>query len=145
MPPGSFQNETGIDGSGAVSTSSPVSPTTARPSGSNASTLAPSDAAWSSPAWTGSVGTPPTNALQTSVPPLNETSQTSGFTASYTQPKTSGASGEPVEPMARSRARSWSALGRMPAFMLAARNAALVPNSVTPAASAIAHRTPRSG
>ncbi len=63
-------------------TSSPTSSTTGLPDSSKASTFAPSARAWSSPRWTGSVGTPPTNAVQTSVPPLVENSQTSSFTCS---------------------------------------------------------------
>ena len=73
-PSGSFQNDTGIDGSGAVSTSSPTSSIRESPSSSNASTLAPSERACSSPSYTGSVGTPPTNAVHMSVPPLVENS-----------------------------------------------------------------------
>ena len=48
-PSGSFQKPTGIDGSGCVTTSSPTSSTSARPSSSNAWTSQPSDRACSSP------------------------------------------------------------------------------------------------
>src|SRR3954466_5977228 len=129
-PSGSFQNATGIDGSGAVSTSSPTSSITGSPSSSNASTLAPSERACSSPSYTGSVGTPPTNALHTSVPPLAANSQVSRPSSSYTQLNPSGDNGrvcppsspypaltppgdngEPVEPTARSADRSRPSAG----------------------------------
>src|SRR4051794_16503618 len=50
-------------------TSSPTSSTTALPSSSHASTLAPRARPWSSPRETGSSGTPPTNAVHMSGPP----------------------------------------------------------------------------
>ena len=72
------QNPRGMDGSGRVTTSSPCSPMTDRPESSNASTLAPRKRQLISPATTGTSGLPPTNAVQTSVPPLTEVSQTPG-------------------------------------------------------------------
>jgi hypothetical protein len=59
-----------MDGIGSVMTSSPTSPISGLPSGSQASIFAPSERACSSPRYTGSVGTPPTNAVHMSVPPL---------------------------------------------------------------------------
>src|SRR3954451_4737839 len=76
-PSGSFQNITGIDGIGSVMTSSPTSPTKGSPRSSNASTLHASNRHGISPACTGSKGTPPTNAVQTSVPPDSDDSITS--------------------------------------------------------------------
>ncbi len=81
-PSGSFQKHTGIDGSGCVMTSSPTSSTTERPASSNACTSQPSDGPCSSPSYTGSSGTPPTNAVQTSVPPLVENSHVSSPSSS---------------------------------------------------------------
>src|SRR5918993_2553040 len=76
-PPSSPQKKTGIDGIGSVMTSSPTASTTLDPSSSHDSTLQPSDRPCSSPSYTGSSGMPPTNAVQTSVPPLVEKSQVS--------------------------------------------------------------------
>ena len=76
-PSSSFQSMVGIDGIGSVITSSPTSPTSALPSSSHDSTAQPSARPWSSPIHTGSVGTPPTNAVHTSVPPEVENSQVS--------------------------------------------------------------------
>ncbi len=58
-------------------TSSPTSSISGLPSGSQACTVAPSDRACSSPRYTGSVGTPPTNAVHMSVPPEVENSHVS--------------------------------------------------------------------
>src|SRR5581483_163232 len=124
---GSFQNPTGIDGIGAVSTSSPTSPVTGLPAGSNASTLAPRQRPEITPARTGSNGDGPTNPVHRSVPPENEPSSRSCLTSRYTQSKPSGGSGEPVDPMARSAARSSSVPGCSPAFMLASRYGAPSP------------------
>ena len=66
-----------MEGIGSVITSSPTSSMTELPSSSKASTLAPRARAWSSPRYTGSRGTPPTKAVQRSVPPLVENSQVS--------------------------------------------------------------------
>jgi hypothetical protein len=71
-----------MDGIGSVRTSSPTCPTCAPPSSSKDSTLAPSARACSSPSYTGSVGTPPTNAVHRSVPPLVENSHVSDPTCS---------------------------------------------------------------
>ena len=65
-------------GIGSVITSSPVSPTSGRPSGSHESTATPRQRACSSAGYTGSHGTPQRNGPATSVPPLDEFSQTSG-------------------------------------------------------------------
>src|ERR1700722_7282533 len=89
----------GIDGIGSVITSSPTSSTSGLPSADHDSTAQPSARAWISPMYTGSVGEPPTNAVQTSVPPDVENSQVSDPNWSYTQRKPSGDNGEPVEPI----------------------------------------------
>jgi hypothetical protein len=83
--------------------------------------------------------------VHTSVPPLVENSQTSGPSASYTHRKPSGDSGEPVEPTARTALRSNRARGSASSLRAASRNAALVPNVVTPVASASAHRRSPAG
>src|SRR5258708_20563167 len=119
-----------MDGIGAVSTSSPTSPVTGRPEESNASTLAPRQDAAITPARTGSSGQGPTNPVHMSVPPDNEPRIRSvrppgppsspgpppAATASYTHRNPSGGSGDPVEPIPRSRARPWSAARPTPAF-----------------------------
>src|SRR3954466_7071068 len=79
-PSSSPQKKTGIDGIGSVMTSSPTSSTTESPSSSQASTLAPGGRPWGPPLYTGRIGTPPTKAVQTSVPPLVEKSQVSSPT-----------------------------------------------------------------
>ncbi len=76
-PSSSFQSLVGIEGMGSVMTSSPTSPISGLPSSSQDSTAQPSARPWSSPMYTGSVGTPPTNAVHTSVPPEVENSQVS--------------------------------------------------------------------
>src|ERR1700692_202782 len=96
----------GIDGIGSVITSSPTSSTSGSPSADHDSTAHPSARAWISPTYTGSVGTPPTNAVQTSVPPDVENRKVSDPNWSYTQRKPSGDSGEPVEPTAAIALRS---------------------------------------
>src|SRR5690349_4330639 len=72
----------GIDGIGRVMTSSPTSSTSGAPEGSQASTAQPRQRAWSSPSYTGSVGTPPTKAVHMSVPPEVENSHRSGPSSS---------------------------------------------------------------
>src|SRR5262245_21764576 len=88
-PSGSFQKLTGIDGIGAVMTSSPTLPTTGFPAGSYASTFEPRQRPAISPAWTGSSGEAPTKPVQTSVPPETDCSCRFLPTASYTQVKPS--------------------------------------------------------
>ena len=56
-----------------------------------------------------------------SVPPLVEIGHTCPPTASWSQWKVSGGSGDPVEAMARRARRSWRAPGRRPAFAHAVR------------------------
>jgi hypothetical protein len=70
---------------GSVITSSPSSPTTGRPSSSQAAAATPSMGRCSSPAVTGSSGELPMKPVATSVPPDSDPSRTSGPTASYTQ------------------------------------------------------------
>jgi hypothetical protein len=81
-PSSSPQKNTGIEGIGSVITSSPTSSIRLLPCSSQASTAQPSARHCSSPSYTGSSGQPPTNAVQTSVPPLVENSQTSEPTCS---------------------------------------------------------------
>src|SRR2546426_7341749 len=95
------QKNSGIEGIGSVTTSSPTSSISECPCSSHDSTAHPSARHCSSPSYTGSSGQPPTNAVHTSVPPLVENSHTSAPTWRCTQRKLSGASGEPVEPIAR--------------------------------------------
>src|SRR5258708_36415693 len=119
-----------MDGIGAVSTSSPTSPVTGRPEESNASTLAPRQDAAITPARTGSSGQGPTNPVHRSVPPEYEPrirSWPSVATASYTQRKPSGGSGDPVEPIPRSLDRSSSTAGRSPALIPATMYRTTVP------------------
>jgi hypothetical protein len=85
VPSGSFQNPTGIDGIGRVTTSSPTSSTTGFPLASQASSATPSSGAEISPAHTGVVGALPANPLTTSVPPVVEASWTVSATCSATQ------------------------------------------------------------
>ncbi len=73
------------------------------------------------PARTGSSGVGPTKPVHRSVPPEKEPSSRSRFTSWYTQPNASGGSGDPVEPIARSAARSTSRPGCSSAFMQATR------------------------
>ncbi len=127
---------------GSVITSSPTRPTCGRPSSSHDSTLQPSDGACSSPSYTGRVGTPPTKAVHTSVPPLVEKGHTPGR-ASRSQRKPSTDRGAPVTPTARSALRSRPAPGSTPAFMQVRTNAGLVPKIVMP--SSAASRQSRSG
>src|ERR1700745_2427785 len=115
------------------------------PSSFHDSTDAPRQRACSSPARTGRVGTPPTNAVHVSVPPDMENSHVSEPTSSYTHRNPSGDSGEPVEPTARSALRSRPERGDTPAFMHEEMNAALVPKQVTLVAAARCHSDPRSG
>src|SRR5437016_5524554 len=129
-----------MDGIGLVITSSPTSSTSGRPAGSHASTDAPSMRACSSPSYTGSVATPPTNAVHMSVPPEVENSHRSGPRCSYSQSKPSGESGEPVEPTDRSEASDRPPpRGSAPSFMQADTNAAEVPKQVIFVSSASSH------
>src|SRR6187402_2742538 len=105
-----------MEGIGAVTTSSPTSPTTACPCGSNAATAHPKPAHWISPTRTGSVGQPSTNAVHTSVPPLTDESTRSLETCSYTQAKPSLGRGAPVLPTALMLLRSKSFPGDSSAF-----------------------------
>src|SRR5215208_1662052 len=89
-PSSSPQKKTGIDGIGSVITSSPTWLTCALPCSSQDSIAAPRQRACSSPLYTGSVGTPPTNAVHTSVPPLVLNSHVSDPSSSYTHWKPSG-------------------------------------------------------
>src|SRR5947209_8921297 len=114
-------------------TSSPTSSISGRPSGSHASTAAPSARACSSPRYTGKVGTPPTNAVHRSVPPEVENSQVEESSWSYTHLNPSGDSGDPVDPTATSASREQPSRGRISAFIHPEMNAALVPNVVIPA------------
>src|SRR5690348_14184063 len=68
-PSASPQKPTGMLGMGRVMTSSPSSSTMDVPAGVNDSTFAPRHRQVISPEYTGSSGTPLTNAVQTSVPP----------------------------------------------------------------------------
>src|SRR5690348_5373296 len=111
-------------GIGAVMTSSPSSPMTGLPSGPYASTFAPSARQEISPAYTGSSGTPPTNAVHTSVPPDTLASSRSAPTDSYTQRNPSGGSGAPVEPTPLIRLRSAISRGETPALRQDSRNGA---------------------
>jgi hypothetical protein len=78
VPSASPQKPTGIDGIGAVITSSPSSPTTGLPSGSNAAAATPSEGPAISPSTTGCHGPPWTIPEHTSVPPLPTLSSTPG-------------------------------------------------------------------
>ncbi len=139
-PVGSPQNPTGIDGIGAVRTSSPVVPGgTGCPSASNASTAHPSSAQEISPARTGTSGEVPTKAVHTSVPPLIELTGTP--TVSCTQRNPAAGSGAPVDPTHRS-ARGG---GSIPALRQAIRNGAEVPRTVVPVSAASCQSVPRSG
>ena len=111
-------------------------PVSGRPCSSQASTLQPSERACSSPRYTGSVGTPPTNGVQTSVPPEVENSQMSAPTCSETQSNPDGDSGEPVEPMLVRADRSRPRAGSTPALRQAPMYAALAPKHVMPVFSA---------
>src|SRR5690606_5061713 len=140
-PPGSFQNMTGIDGIGAVRTSSPTSPTTGLPSGSKDSTFAPRDRHGMTPALIGWSGVAPTHPVHASVPPENDPTGTPG-SCSATQANPSGGSGDPVEPTPRSRS---SPSGTIPAFIEAMMYGAPVPKYVTPSAAAIRQSTAGDG
>src|SRR5256885_7541803 len=126
-PVSSPQKPTGMLGIGAVMTSSPSWPMTGSPLSSNASTFAPRQRQEISPSYTGSSGEPPTNPVQTSVPPDSEDSRMCSPTASYTQRKPSGGGGAPVGPPPRSAARSAASFGTIPALRQASRNGADVP------------------
>src|SRR5664279_6296498 len=67
--PSSPQKNTGIEGIGAVTTSSPTSSVNDSPVRENASTRAPNARQEISPFQTGTVGAAPTSAVQMSVPP----------------------------------------------------------------------------
>ena len=132
---------TGIEGIGAVMTSSPCRPRTARPSSSNASTRAPSIRQLISPAHTGTSGDGPRNPVHRSVPPLSEPTGIPGFTASRTQWKPAAGSGAPVDPTPRSGPRSsaGSSPGVSPAARQAMRNGAARPRYVTRSSEASCH------
>src|SRR5215469_13446464 len=108
-----------MDGIGAVSTSSPTSPMTGLPAGSNASTFAPRHGPEITPARTGSTGEGPTNPVHRSVPPEYDPRIRPGDpvpSSSYTHRNPSGGSGEPVEPIPVMADRSCSRAGCSPAF-----------------------------
>src|SRR6266536_4411393 len=105
-------------------------------------TLAPRQRHEISPAYTGTSGTPPTNAVHTSVPPDAEASRGWGPSSSYTQRTPSGGNGAPVEPTPRS---AGSGPGLIPALRQDSRNGADVPKYVMPDSAASRHRAPRSG
>jgi len=71
-----------MDGIGSVITISPTSSTSGVPSGDQESTRTPRYGACISPAYTGSSGFVPMNALHTSVPPQSEPSSRSRLTLS---------------------------------------------------------------
>ena len=75
--PGSFQKQSGIDGMGFTQTSSPTSSTNGWPASFQASTAAPRQRHCISPATTGKVANPATNAPAKSVPPEIGVSQMS--------------------------------------------------------------------
>ncbi len=127
VPSGSFQKHTGIDGIGLVITSSPTSSSSSTPDSSTETTAAPRARQDSSPSQTGTSGAAHTKAAHKSVPPDTEQICTSGPTAEAIQRKPSGASGAPVEPTARSAARSCCRPGRRPALRQDCRYGADVP------------------
>src|SRR3954452_603371 len=130
----------GIDGSGFVSTSSPVTPGgQTAPSGSNASTAQPRWRAAISPARTGSTGAQPTNPVQMSVPPHTEAVGTPSVAVIQRNP--SAGSGDPVEPTHRRAPRS----GVSPAFRQLMTNDADVPKPVIPTSAARSHRRASDG
>src|SRR4029079_16015439 len=124
---GSFQKLTGMEGMGAVMTSSPCSPITGRPSGEKASTAQPRWRQLISPSHTGTSGDAPTNVVHTSVPPDTDCRWTDGSRASYTQRNPGAGRGEAWEPIPRRADRSTSAAGRRPSLRQAIRKEALVP------------------
>ena len=134
-----------MDGIGSVTTSSPTSPVTGAPLSSKLATLQPRHRHWISPARTGSVGPPPMNAVNTSVPPLMEARSRSLLTRSYTQANPSGGNGAPVEPMERIALRSSAAPGSTPAFIQPRMYGALTPNAVMRVRSATRHSAYMSG
>ena len=105
-----------MDGMGTVSTSSPTVPfgtsspspfgplaSLPAPAGPQDATADPRHRTDSSPGHTGTVGTPAMNALHTSVPPEIDHRGTPGSRCAC-QRWMSGDSGDPVLPIARSRA-----------------------------------------
>src|SRR5215218_4825732 len=144
-PSTSPHSSTGIDGIGAVITSSPSRPTTDRPSSSNASTLAPSIRQLISPAHTGTSGEGPRNPVQRSVPPLSDPTGILGETASLTQRKPAAGRGAPVDPTPRRAPRSSWRPGDSTALRQAMRNGALAPKYVVRVSAAIRHSSFRSG
>ncbi len=134
-----------MEGIGLVTTSSPTSSVTGRPWASHAWRSVPRQAAWSSPTWTGRVGTPPAKQLHTSVPPLTEAIHRSRATSSCSQRKPSGGSGEPVVATQPTADRSRSRPGWMPALRQAMTYAAEVPKTVVPVCSATRHCAATSG
>src|SRR5207245_8102408 len=89
-------------------------------------------------------GQPPTKAVQRSVPPLIEESQTSRLTP-YTRRHPSLERGEPVEPTPLSCLSLCVSPGRSPAFIQELMYAALVPKKVIPDESASLQRASKSG
>src|SRR6478736_7605127 len=87
VPSSSPQKKIGIDGIGAVITSSPTSSINGSPSGEYDSTFAPSARQEISPIHTGTVGAPPTMPVQMSVPPEKEAICRSLPTSSWIQRK----------------------------------------------------------
>src|SRR6478735_5825975 len=124
------QKNIGMDGIGAVMTSSPTSSTNGSPVGVYDSTRAPNARQEISPRHTGTVGAPPTLPVHRSVPPEKETIGTRGPTWPTSQSKPLSSKGEPVEPMVRSEDRSTEPAGSIPAFWHAVTNAADTPKWV---------------
>lgn len=115
-----------MDGMGCVHTSSPTSSITGWPSAFQASTAAPSMRHCISPGTWGSSRCPPMKAPQKSVPPemlFHQMSPSacpdtpSARNCAVPQACTSGASGEPVVPSARTRERSPQSVSDRPDFM----------------------------
>lgn len=74
-----------MEGNGSVTTSSPTASSKGCPASSYAWTLTPRHRHWTSPAWAGSWGLPPTKAPHTLVPPLTDTNHRSGSIVRWTQ------------------------------------------------------------
>ncbi len=134
-----------MEGKGALQTSSPCCPSTACPASSKTSVFMPSPRHWISPRYTGCHGLPRQKHEMMSVPPEMDARCRSPLIFEYTKSYCSGASGEPVETIVRSAARSNAAAGAPPSFSSAARYFGLVPKCVTRSRSAMRHSTSRSG
>src|SRR5579884_1942231 len=106
-----------MEGIGLVTTSSPIFPTTLLPSSLEESTAAPRHLHCISPAVTGRMGHPPTQAVQISVPPLTEATHRSSLTLSYSHLKPSIERGDPVDPIPCNSLSLWVSLGFKPDFM----------------------------